>query len=104
MKNKQGIRGICRLFIIKITKIRKILAEHPQYIPVNTREIPPLDTFTELSQGDHEMKKIVLSMATKSCESDALPTKLLKDRLDRILPVLAKLTNVSLKHGTFPIN
>ena len=48
-----------------------------------------------------EVKKIILSMKTKSCELDALPTKLLKDCLDDILPTIINLVNISLWHGVF---
>ena len=46
-----------------------------------------------------EVKKIILSMKTKSCELDALPTKLLKDCLDDILSTITNLVNISLRDG-----
>ena len=48
-----------------------------------------------------EVKKIILSMKTKSCELDALPMKLLKDCLDNILPATTNLVNISLWDGVF---
>ena len=40
-------------------------------------------------------------MPTKSCESDAIPTSLLKEILPALTPSLAKIINISLEHGTF---
>ena len=48
-----------------------------------------------------EVKKIILSMKTKSCELDALLTKLLKDCLDDILPTITNLVNISLQDGVY---
>ena len=40
-------------------------------------------------------------MLTKSCESDAIPTSLLKEILLAVAPSLAKIINISLEHGIF---
>ena len=40
-------------------------------------------------------------MKTKSCKVDALPTKLLKDCIDGILPTITNLVNISLWDGVF---
>ena len=48
-----------------------------------------------------EVKKIILSMQTKSCKLDALLTKLLKECIDGILPTITNLVNISLGDGVF---
>ena len=40
-------------------------------------------------------------MPTKSCESDAILTSLLKEILPALAPSLAKIINISLEHGIF---
>ena len=40
-------------------------------------------------------------MPTKKCESDIMPTKLLKEILPTIIPALTKITNLSIKNGVF---
>ena len=86
-------------FISKITKIRDGLAEHPKYIPTSTRDIPQMDRFDDLSE--EEVGKIIHRMATKSCESDTLPTQFIKEGIETMLPVITKLTNISLRCGVF---
>ena len=50
---------------------------------------------------EEEIKAIVSSLATKSCELDAIPTKLLKEILPAVLPVITRIVNLSLERGTF---
>ena len=86
-------------FMEKILKIRDSLKDQPTYSPLSHGSVPSLDSFKELT--DDEVKKIICSMATKSCEIDSLPTKFIKDGLHDILPVITKIVNVSLKNGSF---
>ena len=39
---------------------------------------------------------------TKSCPSDPIPTGLLKECLDELLPVITRTINLSLEEGKFP--
>ena len=48
------------------------------------------------------MKECILNSAPKSCELDPIPTKLLLECLDSILPSLIDLFNSSLASGIFP--
>ena len=43
-----------------------------------------------------------MSSATKSCQLDPIPTWLLKENLDHVLPLLTSIVNQSLSTGTFP--
>ena len=67
----------------KILKIRDSLQDQPTYSPLSHGSVPLLDSFKDLT--DDEVKKIICSMATKSCELDSLPTKFIKDGLHDIL-------------------
>ena len=84
-------------FMDKIQKIRGNLTENPVYQP--TKNISRLAEFRPFNQL--EVKKIILSMKTKSCELDTLPTKLLKECIDSILPTITNLVNISLWDDVF---
>jgi len=43
-----------------------------------------------------------MSLATKSCRLDPIPTWFLKENLDVLLPLLTNIVNKSLITGTFP--
>ncbi len=53
-----------------------------------------------LSESD--VRKLVTESKTTSCELDPIPTKILKQCIDIILPVLTKMINMSLQSGVFP--
>ena len=85
----------------KIAKIRDSFdpsdtkfTTHPPYDP------PSLTTFAQVSVN--EVKKIILASPTKSCLLDPLPTFLVKDCLDVLLPSITKLVNYSLSEGLVP--
>ena len=83
-------------FMGKIENIRENLAENQTYRPTG-KMTPSLAEFRSFDQT--EVKKIIIDMKTKTCELDALPTKLLKDCLDDILPTITDLMNISLRDG-----
>ena len=96
--NKDLAEVFAGFFMDKIQKIRDNLTENPIYKPTR-KSIPSLAEFRPFNQM--EVKKIILSMKTKSCELDAIPMKLLKDCLDHILPTITNLVNISLWDGIF---
>ncbi len=49
-----------------------------------------------------EVKKIVLKSPNKYCELDRIPTNLLRECIDGILPLLTKIINLSLQVGDMP--
>ena len=87
-------------FMDKIQRIRDNLTENPVYKPTR-RDISGLAEFKPFNQM--EVKKIILSMKTKSCKLDTLPMKLLKECIDSILPTITNLVNTSLWDGVFDI-
>ena len=46
-------------------------------------------------------KKVIMSMPIKSCKLDVLPTKVLKDIITPLLPLLTKIINLLLTEGLF---
>ena len=85
-------------FIGKINKIRDNLKDCPTYIPTPI-ECATLDSFRPMTEV--EVIKIIKEMPTKSCECDAIPTKLLKTILDKVGSTITKLVNISLGTGRF---
>ena len=74
----------------KIQKIRDNLTGNPTYEP--TKKVTSrLAEFRPFDQT--EVKKIILSMKSKSCKLDALPTRLLKECIEHILPTITNLTS-----------
>ncbi len=59
-----------------------------------------LDVFTAMSED--EMRDLVMSMPTKSCPLDPMPTWLVKPCLDELLPTITQIVNNSLCSGYFP--
>ena len=85
-------------FLTKIKKIRDDLAECVAYSPTHA-DIEPLNQFKPLSVDN--VVKIIRSMPSKSCESDVLPTKLLKQCLAKIGNTITAIVNISLRDGVF---
>ena len=74
----------------KISKIRDSLADKPNYTPMGLTckgiTPKPISEFRLFTQD--EVWNIIFSMLTKSCETDVLPTGILKKCIDEILPCL----------------
>ena len=49
-----------------------------------------------------QVRKIILSGNSKSCSLDPIPTKLLKECLDRLLPSIVNIINLSISSSTVP--
>ena len=73
-------------FMEKIRKIRNSLDTYPIFNPHGPVKAS-FDSFKPVSIDD--IVRLVRSMPTKSCESDAIPTSLLKEILPELAPTLA---------------
>ena len=82
----------------KIHTIRDNLADHPLYKPESTN-IPKFGTFKKLRKEN--IRKLISKMKTKSCELDVLPTHILKEMLEDLLPTITKIINISLTKDIF---
>ena len=61
---------------------------------------PFLSEFSAVSEST--VKKVILHSRSKSCMNDPMPTTLLKDTIDELLPVLIKIVYLSILHGKIP--
>ena len=82
----------------KIRKIRDTLDTHPKFKPSQHNSSKSFANFTELVKDEVEK---IMSMSTKSCTLDILPTKVLKDIIKPLLPLPKKIINLSLTEGLF---
>ena len=104
---KELAENFCAFFMNKIFKIRERLdlrnmeseGDEFQDDPASTN-IPLLDSFSPTTED--EVRNLVLSLPSKSCALDPIPTTLLKQCLGSLLPVLVSVINKSLLHGHVP--
>lgn len=60
-------------------------------------------SFTEFDLlGIDSVRKLVLGAPTKSCPLDPIPTRLVKECLEELLPVLTDISGSALSFGDFP--
>src|SRR6218665_2571026 len=51
-----------------------------------------------------ELRRIIIAAAPKSCDLDPLPTFLLQEHLDILLPLLTTICNRSIVEGVMPLD
>ena len=87
-----------KLFIEKIQTIRDKLDDLPLYDLKDSspRKLSSLEPLT-----NEEVRQIVKGMPAKYCDLDAVPTSIIKEALDFLLPTLVKIVNLSLVEGEF---
>ena len=99
---------IGEFFVQKITRIRRerdaaILSEDIRALLPDDQVLPDsyttLDHFKQLSED--EVRTLVSSASKKHCALDPMPSSLVSDCLDVLLPVITKIINSSLVHGYF---
>ena len=85
-------------FIAKIQTIGDRLDNLPVYDHKDSSP-PKLAKFEPLTE--EEVRQIINAMPSKCCDLDVVPTSLLKEALELLLPTLMKLVNLSLAEGVF---
>ena len=81
-------------------KIRNELKDRDLYVPYGKVDVHVvLEEFSNVSED--YIRKTIMTMPTKSCELDMLPTNILKSVLDKYIPLITKIINVSLSKGIF---
>ena len=91
-----------QFFIKKIEDIRTelnapanlLIPQSPSYTGSH------LTKFNQLTHAD--VKKLIMSSKTTSCDLDPIPTSLLKDHITILTPIITKMINLSLQTGEFP--
>ena len=97
----------CNFFIQKIISIKQKIVSSLTGSEQRTGESclgdhahPPLVDFTLLSED--EVAGLVGKLPNKTCGLDPIPTWLLKENVDIMLPALTTIVNTSLSSGSFP--
>ena len=96
--NEELTERFADFFLNKIQTIRDNLQDTPKYEP-SDHTIPSIKRWAPLTCN--EVKKIIMSMQSKSCETDCIPTTVLKQMLPSIIEDLTQLINVLLSSGVF---
>ena len=60
----------------------------------------PFTNFEPISSEG--IKKLVLNAPNKTCDNDPIPTKIVKDCINELLPTISSMVNLSLSSGHFP--
>ena len=90
-----------QFFCHKVEMIRKDTENCPPPSPA-----PPRSTIPALMElkacTEDVVRRMILSSPTKSCTLDPIPTFLLKESVDVLLPYLTAMINASLREGRLP--
>ena len=86
-------------FINKIETIWNKLNQSEKFIPTDKEDMSELSEF-QLTD-DEFVRKIIMKSKPTTCPSDPIPTKLIKENIDILLPIITKIVNLSLLTGTF---
>ena len=90
-------------FVKKISDLRVSLDKIPNSCSTISRHSSQCSSsFTAFHRVDY-LRKVVLRKPTKSCLLDPIPTNIMKDCLDELLPILTTMINLSLESGFFPV-
>ena len=91
-------------FTQKIVKIRHDIQSTPVHNTLPTEESTTIQsTLSEFVPATmEEVCKIIMGSPNKSCELDPLPTWLLKECIDELLPLVTSIINASLMSGCVP--
>ena len=82
--------------IIKTT----VDVSEPPVIPYRDGNGVRLNKFVSLSEED--VRKLITKSKTTSCAYDPLPTRIIKEYINEMLPLLTHIINISLSTGVFP--
>ena len=88
------------LFSNKISKIRDKFSTAGSFNGAPDSVSPAFNAFMPVIED--EVHKCISESPTKSCSLDPIPTSLLKDCLDILLPSITKLVNYPFIEGSFP--
>ena len=101
------VNDFCQFFVQKIANIRAeldatepVVGIHNEPARSNTFTGVPFTEFEAVPQ--EAVRKLVSISPAKSCETDPIPTSVVKECLDELLPTLSTMINLSLETGHFP--
>jgi hypothetical protein len=102
-----------RFFVKKIADIRsKLCVQHPSTATdqhdqdyLETSDVPLHQKFSAFDEVSEDyIRTLITTSPTKSCSLDPIPTYLVKNCLDVLLPVITTMVNISLQTGHFPVD
>ena len=101
-----SVKSLCdhfsRYFVDKIETIRSKFPDKVHNIPqVQKPEIRSKMNVFERASED-EIKKLILSASSKSCDLDPIPTSMLKNCFDILITPITHIINISMETSTFP--
>ena len=103
-----SVKSLCdhfsKYFVDKIETIRSKFPDKVQNIPpVQKPEIRSKMNVFE-SASEDEIKKLILSSSSKSCDLDPTRTSVLKNCLDILITPITDIIDISMDTSTFPQN
>jgi hypothetical protein len=93
--------AFAELFVKKIDDIRSATAGLPPP-PVSTIMLSSLSSFRPYTPD--EVRRIIISSPVKSCTLDPVPTFLVRELADLLLPYVTRMVNASLAQGRLPVS
>ena len=97
--NKDLANKFADYFMNKFQTIHDSLKECEKFHPEQNNDTNLLEQFEPMSE--ERVRKIINRMQAKSCEQDAIPTKIPKEILDGVLPTLTRIINASFQQDVF---
>ncbi|KAJ8018487.1 RNA-directed DNA polymerase from mobile element jockey [Holothuria leucospilota] len=105
--NKSLADGFGEFFQKKVNRIASdvsIMCTNEAFQPIadqfSCADITEFSNFATLSQAD--VLKLINKSASKHCILDPVPTKIVKECIEILLPVITNIINLCMEHGEFP--
>ena len=92
--------SFCKFFVEKVEKIQQSFPSDGAEEDSEVDQPSMLETF--LPATSDQIGKLIKASASKSCSLDAIPTYLLKECLENLLPAITAIINASLSTSTVP--
>ena len=83
----------------KIVTLRSKIGK-PKPIPEEQISEGKFTKFEPITQ--ERLRKLIMNSPSKSCSLDPMPTWLLKEELESLLPIITTIVNLSFEENTFP--
>ena len=96
--DKDLANSFADFFQSKIENIHEMFVGIEAYNPEKS-STPKLCQFTPMTES--EVKTIMMSMKSKSCKIDPIPTHIFKQLFPSVIPIVTKIVNLSLSKGEF---
>ena len=93
--------GFLKFFSDKVESVRGATMGHPlpRILPTAVTSLSHFRACTE-----DEVREVIMRLPSKSCSLDPIPTTILKECIDDLLPFLTAMCNASLLEGHLPVS